>query len=85
MSRARTPVAPVQAVLTLCAASIEWVAKGAIPVHGESHVDMSGTTKFVFVKALRRVNMKNHGVEAITGRTLGWWGPTTVNTLSVAK
>jgi hypothetical protein len=48
-------------VLTLCAAVIERVAKGVIPVHGESHVDMSGAAKFVSMRALRRVNMKNDG------------------------
>ena len=48
-------------VLTLCAAAIDWVAKGAIPVHGESHIGMSGVAKFVSTRALRRVNMKNHG------------------------
>ena len=48
-------------VLTLCSATIEWVAKGAIPVHGESHIGMSGATKSVSMRALRRVNMKNHG------------------------
>lgn len=48
-------------VLTLCSATIEWVAKGAIPVHGESHIGMSGGTKSVSMRSLRRVNMKNHG------------------------
>jgi hypothetical protein len=53
----------VAPVLTLCATVIEWVAKGAIPVHGEPPNRMSGATKFVpmAVRALRRVNMKNYG------------------------
>jgi hypothetical protein len=51
----------VTPVLTLCSAAIEWVAKGAIPVHGGSHIGMSGAAKSVSMKALRRVNMKNRG------------------------
>jgi hypothetical protein len=41
----------VTPVLTLCAATNEWVAKGAIPAHGELQIGVSGATKFVSMRA----------------------------------
>jgi hypothetical protein len=45
-------------VFTLCTAANGWVAKGAIPVHRELKIGVSGMMKFVFMRALGRVNMK---------------------------